>query len=389
VPSRLSLALLALAGCGDHGGGGLAPEGPGDYRSCGGTAVWYGTAPIPPADLVNIEPLGHVIAPGHTWPSDHVYLNLRPGGPETPVRAPGSARVWQLAVNTHRYVGGELYTDYTLRFSPCRELEGYFHHVKRLSHAALLALAAGPFDRCDEHSADNGEYQKSCTRHVGVDVAEGDVLGVVGGGPPSVNIDFGAYDTRIAPLGFANPARVSESPAMPRWDYLRVVCPLDAFAPAPRGSLEALLGAWTGTLQPRRAEPRCGTVMQDVPGTAQGIWASAGFAGPWDNAHQLALVRDNFDPARLILATGGGPLGIHERRFAPRDAGLVDRDFADVRFVAGNHPVHCYDVPSTGASPGGRLLVALEAATILRAEVQAGGCAGDLSFTAAVVRYER
>jgi hypothetical protein len=398
----VGVSASLVAGCHGDGGDSGGPEGPGrDFRPCGDQAVWYHSTPlgVSPSDILAIEPLGHVIAPGHTWPADHVYLTpRRPGdGTSLPVRAMGAMRVWQIDVNTHQYVTGPRYTDFSIRFSPCREIEGFFHHVQALVHPALLAaLAADEAAVCHETTFDNGEFQGSCKHRMAVDLTEGEVLGMAGGPGVQGNIDFGAYDTRTS-LAFANPARVSEDVAHPRFDYLRVVCPLDAFDPVTREALSSRLGALssvqnTVALAPRTAEPACGTIMQDVPGTAQGIWALDGQAGIADVGRHLALVHDNFDPRRAVLASGGGPLGIHETRFLPRPDGLVDRDFAAVvwggpRGADGAETIYCYDLVS-GPNHAGSLILQMTAADSLRAESRTAGCTAPLAFTAPVI-YRR
>ncbi len=358
------------------------PHGPGaGFRPCGSTEVWYHTSPLGSSadDIASIEPLGHIFVPGHTWPSDHIYINLPPSATSLPVRAPGAVRVWELSELTHRYVGGPLYTDYTLRFSPCAELEGYFHHVRKLVNPELVALASAPFENCSEFTAENGEYQKYCSRQIKVDVPEGEILGEVGG-PLSMTFDFGAYDTRIPPLAFVNPRRFSESDR-PSWDYLRTVCPLDAFESTLRSALSKKIS--------RTAAPVCGTIMQDLAGTAQGSWASAGYKSPSDISNQLALVHDNFDPTFAVLATGGGPVGIHYLRFKPKSDGLVDRDFLSVIYKVGDNPIYCYNLPP-GNDQGGRVILQMTSATALKAELQQGQCsASGYSFSSMAVVYER
>jgi hypothetical protein len=218
------------------------------------------------------------------------------------------------------------------------------------------------------------------------------VLGSAGGPGVQANIDFGAYDTRTT-LAFANPGRVSEDVAHPRFDYLHVTCPLDAFDPDTGAALAARLGGITSvqnmlTLAPRTVAPACGTIMQDVPGTAQGIWALEGKAGISDVDRHLTLVHDNFDPARAVLASGGGPLGIHESRFVPRPGGVVDRDFAAVVWRGdGSDAVHCYDLVG-GPATTGSVIVQMIAADGLQAEYRTTPCGASAAFTTPVI-YRR
>jgi hypothetical protein len=403
LPAAMLLTVALAGACGggaaDEKGG---PAGPGaDFPSCGAEPVWYHTTPFgqTEADILAIEPLGHIIAPGHTWPSDHLYLTPVAGvAAPLPVRAPGPVRVWQIDVLTHQYVNSPRFTDYTIRFSPCRELQGYYHHVKTLVHPALLAAlaAADKKQACSESTFENGEYQGYCKHSVRVDIAEGEVLATATGPGFQNNIDFGAYDMRAPLQGFANPARISSGNGQASFDYLHVACPLDAFAPTLRAALTAKLGglgsSTSGTtgLVPRTAAPTCGTIMQDLPGTAQGIWARDGQGGIADSGQHLALVHDNFDPGRAVLASGGGPLGIRQSAFVPRPAGVVNRDFAAVGFQGGGADlIYCYEVVASGAAPGGgSVLLQMTSASSLQAEYRAGDCTAPAVF-AAPVTYRR
>lgn len=390
LPLVLGLLMAACQGGGGGGGaGGGGPQGPGaDYRPCGDQAVWYHVTPFgnTPEDILAIEPLGHVIAPGHTWPSDHLYLTPRTPASPQPVRAPGDIRVWQVDVLTHQHANGPRYTDYSLRFSPCRELQGFFHHVHALVHPALLAAVAGGRGDCTEMTFENGEYQSYCRNDTAIDVLGGEMLGTASGPGVQANIDFGAYDTRTPTLGFANPHRVSESVDQARFDYLHVVCPLDAFEPDTRAALTARLGGISSTqsglgLTPRTLGPLCGTTMQDLPGTAQGIWALEGQGGIADVSRHLALVHDNFDPTRGVLASGGGPVGIRQSRFVPAADGVVNRDFSAVVWKGdGSDAVHCYDL--VGATSQGSVMLQLTSATSLQAEYRPAGCTAPAQFVA-------
>ena len=252
--------------------------------------------------------------------------------------------------------------------------------MRTLVNPELVALASAPFENCTEFTTENGEYQKYCSRKVSIDVQEGEILGEVGG-PLSTTFDFGAYDTRVPPLKFINPRRFSEN-ERPSWDYLHTVCPLDAFDITLRDALTQKIS--------RTAVPVCGSIMQDIDGTAQGIWAGDGYKDQSDISKQLALVHDNNGPTFAVLATGGGPIGIRYLRFMPEPEGFIDRDFSEVVYRRkGVNSVYCYDLPPA-VDPGGRILIQMTSATSLKAEFQPNRCfASAYEFSAGAVNYER
>ena len=152
----------------------------------------------------------------------------------------------------------------------------------------------------------------------------------------------------------------------------------------------------------RTAEPKVGTLLQDVAGTVQGNWFTPGgsFTTTSDFSPFLALAHDYVDPRQPIFSMGssvkGVRLGLYS--FVPRSSGLVNRDFADV--APGR--VYCYEAFLGGTSVGkltlgsieGVLLVSMPSATRLLVEKQ--GAAGATcesvrpwTMTAGAASFER
>jgi hypothetical protein len=176
------------------------------------------------------------------------------------------------------------------------------------------------------------------------------------------------------------------------------ICPVDYFEAATRSGLEARLGRSDGK-EPRTAEPRCGTVMQDLPGTAQGIWYLAGTVDEGPEDPHLALVHDNVDPTVATFSVGTSIPGLASRvyPFRPKTSGLVNRDFGA---IAADGRVYCFHstagIPnwrSSGGSlaRGSIVLVALTSATTLRIERQAKTACGSgpWAFGSGAVDFER
>ena len=136
-------------------------------------------------------------------------------------------------------------------------------------------------------------------------------------------------------------------------------------------------------LSPRTAEPRCGEVMQDIPGTAQGNWYTGEIGAHANWSQELALVHDNVDPALAAISIGGQVMDHGVWLFRPESSGLINRDFSE---VTTDGMVYCYQGASTDQGGQnntpfpGRLLVALTSPTEMLVEQQDGGCSGCGAF---------
>ncbi|MCH8989907.1 MAG: hypothetical protein IIA92_14025 [Chloroflexi bacterium] len=191
-------------------------------------------------------------------------------------------------------------------------------------------------------------------------------------------LDLEEYDLEGPSLGYANPARLgSEFNLM-----LKITCPFNGFTAEVRERQLSRMGDYD--LQPRTAEPRCGEVMQDIPGTAQGNWWYAGqtvVQTAWNR--QLALVHDNVDPSLAAISIGGIVTGTGVWLFRPESSGRINRDFSD---VTADGQTYCYhgamtdDSSQTKTPFPGRLLVALNSDTEMLVERQDGGCADGAAF---------
>ena len=76
----------------------------------------------------------------------------------------------------------------------------------------------------------------------------------------------------------------------------------------------------------------CGSVMQDIPGTAQGCWFLNGVSETYPEDPHLALVRSNTRPDRAVLSVGNSVTGLASDtyEFVPQGIGPMNRDFADI-----------------------------------------------------------
>lgn len=322
-------------------------------------------SPLADGDFAGLVPLGNLNPSGHTLPTDHVYFYLPFDGgtaPDVvPVVLPGDGWITQIAASEH-VSASPPFTDYALTFQPCDEQILVFGHISSLD-PALAAQLTGDAP-CDEYTT-GGQAFRYCRYDLKIPVSAGDPLGTAGGNPGQYALDLGAFDLRGEALPFANLERIlADNERLPY-----VVCPADLFAADVADALGARFSNHDGSVL-RTAEPRCGSVMQDLPGTAQGIWINAASDELYPEDPHLSFVHDNVDPSVPVLSIGTAIpdlLGAHA--FTAEASGVVNRDPAD---LSADGTVTCYALPGvTGA-----VLAEMPSATELRVEHQpAADCA--------------
>lgn len=329
------------------------------------TGQQFTVSPVDLGELDEITPLGNIGPPGHTLPTEHLYLHLWPTGTSSalvPLKAPGDIHITGISVAADENAPHQ--EDYTFTFALCKDVFGYFKHAKELSVELKAALDNA---ECEGVAESHG----LCSKRILLAVSAGTVIGKVG--HTQGNFDFGAYDYRVQ-LPFANPASYGdlEAAGFGRPRSLSIVCPLDLYAPAVRTQ-------FYNKIQ-RTAGPRCGTTMQDVPGSLQGNWFyNRGRADlEWDN--HLAFVHGNGDPSTAVISVANVFMDPSKWVFSPSGSGLANRDFKDVK---PDGSIYCYD---RGGS--GRILVKMDSAAKIRIEHQQGSCSGSMALVSPVV-YER
>lgn len=321
-------------------------------------------APVDLAQLAEITPLGNLNPPDHTTPTEHTYLHFKDAQAQTTtvyaLVAPADITLLLVKSST----GAPDPEDYSMTFALCKDVYGYFNHVKFLSDEVAALLAD---QDCIAYSDGNSE---TCEKQLFAFVPAGTLLGEVG--RLQGNFDFGALDMRVTHT-FANPDR---------YQYARtpnIVCPYDYY----EGDLQEKLYA----LLPRTQEPRCGVVALDVLGTLQGVWFQPDndIIIGWDQ--HLAFVTDNYDPASNVISVGGTFSEAGRVEFTPTASGTINRAFLE---VTPDGTLYCYERDGTGRHEqvqnpdllSGRFLVKLVSDTELRIERQTGACAASDAFTA-------
>jgi hypothetical protein len=300
--------------------------------ACGAENEFFTFSPLELADFMGLIPLGNLAPPAHTFPTDHMYFHINRvnrsqwelGTVRVPVVSPG--HIWILEITVSEVLTADpAVTDYSIRFAPCRELRAFFIHMTSLSDDLLQNVGAD-FDRCEEYETGGDRYRMCTARGLNIEVLPGQPIGTAGGTMYSNALDLGVYDLRLNPLPFANSRRWSEL-------SLHVACPLDYFSIDVRAALSERLGSGDATAL-RTAEPRCGEVEQDEPGSAQGVWFTPGTEDTNPEDPHLALVHDNIDPSIAVFSVGLSPrssgIASDLYYFHPEKSGATNLDFDSV-----------------------------------------------------------
>jgi hypothetical protein len=336
---------------------------------------FFSVIPLDVANFDAIVPLGNLNPAGHTFPTNHHYLYLANPGTEVPIYAPG--RIWVTMI-TSSYNHTTTNTDYGIHFYACREVRAYFGHVTALTGDVEDAFASAPADSEDTYTTGGTTYTVT-DKTVFIEVTAGTPIGSTDGST-SAALDFGVFDTRVAHT-FANPARFAGK------DYLCAVPCLDYYTATPKTDLESVCGSFDGAQQ-RTAPPIGGTVAQDIPGTAQGLWFLPGEPTYPEDPH-LALVHDNVDPTQPVFSVGNEDFGLTSGTYSytPAGSGIVDREFGDITNDGQTYIIH-YVGPNHPADSR-TILITMPSATSLQIEAQGFDDTGPWSFQGNEVQFER
>jgi hypothetical protein len=340
---RLAVILLGLAvagllpGCGSPSG----PRPVGDGSGISGlpeSGAHLSVFPVDTADIVNLTSLGWLSPPGHTFPSDHIYINFKDFTKRHRVIMPVDGYlVWVLHADT---VGDG--ADFKLQFRGTQHFLFYLDHLTEIDTAILNHIP--PL-----HLGGND---------VAVKLKAGDGVGWSGSpAKPRISMDLGVIcDTVSQP--FVVPAHYN-------YGTQHSDNPLHYYCSPLRESLVSLVF--------RDGASKEGQVCWDVDGTLAGNWFSQG-ATDMDWTRELSFVPDPRWPQYPRVCSGGevSPIGI----FALRASAPA---FASVTPTSGilrqallswdpNLQGRAYDAPVRGW-----LLTQLLDARTLKVEVHWGG----------------
>jgi len=284
----------------------------------------FTASPIDVKYIMGIIPLGNMNPPSHTFPTDHIYFHItRQDGADRPdtatVYSPGDLTVTQVWASEHVKAG---FADYNIFLKPCDDITVMFYHVSSLSRDIFGDTSSFTTWHLDSEYATGGETYRTWSKRYSINVKAGDILGMAGGNRGQWAMDLGVYDRRYRPEKVANPQRWQSR-------YLNTVCPFKYFEEGP------VLAQLLALVQRDKVEGEslpCGSILQDMPGTAQGIWFLSGVNETYPEDHHLALVRSNILPARAVLSVGNSITNLRSDiyDFLPKNAGRLNRDFRDI-----------------------------------------------------------
>jgi len=291
---------------------------------CGSEPI-FTVSPLDTDHIMSIVPLGNVNPPSHTFPTDHIYFHItRPEGADRPDTAtlysPGDLTVTRIWANEHVNAS---FADYNIFLKPCEDITVMFYHASSLSEDIFGDTSSFDDWALGSEYTTGGEVYRIWSKEFRVEVKAGDVLGTAGGNRGQWALDLGVYDRRHRPTAVANPSRWSG------YRCLQAVCPLDLFEEGP--VLEGLRNLVQRETMEGDSTP-CGSVLQDVPGTAQGCWFLSGIKETYPEDPHLALVHSNTRPSHAVLSVGNSIPNLESNtyEFLPMPSGLLNRDFKDI-----------------------------------------------------------
>ncbi|MDP6333887.1 MAG: hypothetical protein QF479_04550 [Candidatus Poseidoniaceae archaeon] len=289
-------------------------------------------------DIESIIPLGNYNPPGHTFPTEHMYVIFNQSS-SMKVYAPGDVKVTYLGVKKYSEAGKGNYNDYDITMHTCTDVNMHLMHMQLDPE---LIDKAGKESRCRSYETHNSEIEM-CEYESSFWIDGGTLLGTAGNPQNEhYNFDMGVKDYRVT-----NDFIDKEVQGY----FLNSVCPFQYFTDDIRQEMESLAGGWgdTGNV----IDP-CGEILFDIKGTAQGNWVKKytprNSETQYDE-HGLGLYYDNIEQDKLVIASSSD--GGYSYKYGPSETGLQNRSFSSV-VADGN--IYCYE---TGFYPNDIILIEL------------------------------
>lgn len=353
------------------------------FPACPKGKELFTTFPVKEGDYTSIIPLGNLNPSGHTFPTDHIYVEVfdpqNPGAMKTVGRKSliAPADMWVFGIHISEEVGG--ITDYAIDFSPCRDVKGKFGHVGTISTKIKTEMEKET-GRCNEYETGGKKYRNCDYDNMKIQVKAGEEIGTAGS-ERSGMLDIWMSDYREPQVKRSNVSRWSSD-----WNY--VSCFLDYYKSSQKDHFYNLLkGPNNGR---RTKEPRCGTVEVDIAGTAQGVWFYNLQGMIRQEDPHLALVFDNIQTDKQVFSVGtsansaGIPSNVY--RFAPVDNGKINRDFSQ---ITSDGAVYCYNTKNYRGE-NKIILMTMPSPEKLRIKILSTSCgSGPWEMTSGFVEYER
>ena len=326
---------------------------------------FFTTFPVNMNEVRSITPLGNLGPPGHTFPTQHPHIHLGEHGTSDTYPLYTPADVFITSVSWQENITQDP-IDYVVFFALCKDVIGYYNHVKELSDELDQIIEKVECESFSEKS------EGSCTKVLLDKVKEGVLVGQVG--LQQGNFDFGLIDLSKK-LDFIKQERYPL-----RDQYLN--CAFDYYKDPMKQQFYDLID---------RVDSSCGYVMQDIPKTLKGNWfhesAQKEYVVDW-NVH-LAFVDHYEDPSIQVVSIAGIFTEPSLFKFIPKTSGEINREFSQVGV---DENIYCYEgsnvIRNFEAVPLGKVLVQMTDDETLQIEHQTGSCNGNESFANPVI-YNR
>lgn len=320
----IGLILILAAGCSDSSSP-TDPDDPNDPPDNPNLDTLMSVAPAPLDSIDEIVGLGNLNPSGHTFPTDHIYFYMMQdqmtGIPhEMTWLSPGTLEITRISASHHVNAN---FTDFDVTFELQEDVDMRFAHISSLRAEIFGNTTDLSGWTLENEYTTGGETYQRYGKNVEIVVNAGDTLGTVGGNAGQYAFDLGVYDHRD-PSG--NPVNLS---AWSYSDYMYAACPFDYYEDVPvRDSMIAMINRSGVAPDPNP----CGLVVQDVQGTAQGIWFSPGASVPYPEDPHLALVWHNIDAGKQAFSVGNSlsTTGMGVYVFEPTTTGRLNREFDQV-----------------------------------------------------------
>lgn len=368
--------------------------------SCGSQKELFSYYPVDLNIVERLTPQGEFgPSGGHVFPVKHVYT-LDEYSPKTysmntdrlkiEMRAPSDMWITQIQKYWDKNRGDEYYLD----FSICKEVSGSFFHLSDISPKLKEEFEK---NKKEDKSQDRGIVNfEVVNSHVNIKVNANEIIGYASIKSTQM-FDFNLIDTRIPELNFINKERFSRHR---QYDLLHEVCPYDYFIPEIKNQLYSKISGYFDMTKKRTKEPLCGEYMQDLSGTAQGVWFRKGTAnGEQGNENiiereilHMALAHESYDPQMPVISAGSLE-GLEPILYyiEVKSDGLVNRDWKD---ITSDGNIYCSELifNDDNHTPAEKsVILKMPTPTTLKIEVlDSSNCReGNWQFTGKVTEFER
>lgn len=314
--------------------------------SCGNNKILFNVLPVSLDNIFQLTSIGAMSPPDHVFPPPHVYFYVidykNPKDISVPVYSPGDLTLTQMGIRHYKNLNAEEnYTDYTLVFSRCSDVDVYFHYVTTLTYKPFIDAANKLMKKCNFGGFKNEEF---CSSDVNIPILERVQIGTSGDIKAGVyGLDMGVRDYRINGKNFTDASRIcgkEKNVYAPCY----AVCPFNYF---PESIKKKLVYSDVNPETIKKENLSCGTIYTDISGTAQGYWFPKNSGKDVSTysveAYNLYIGPDPTKPSVNVFSTGYSikKLDAGKYDFIPKDFGSINRNPGK---IIPDENIYCYEL---------------------------------------------